>query len=166
MSNTDTTSKVDSPITVDRTIRNGGTDRDGRPTGFRIDHAVIKIKPLTLMTESQESDRWTCPECGEEHASIDSKCPGGCLHCVDTIRYIEYEAPGMAMVENDVSEVVCFHEDCDERVPVDPATIVPEPAEAVDIEAREMDPQTGETTGYTRVEIYCSTECRNDRYMA
>lgn len=111
-----------------------------------------------------DTDRWNCPECGEEHASIDGKVPGGCLNCVDLLRYIEYEAPGAGIVHNDVSEVVCFNDECDGRVSVDPATIVIEDENAVDVESKEFDPETGETTGYVRVEIYCSPECRNEFY--
>lgn len=115
-------------------------------------------------TSTGESDYWVCSECGEKHADIDAKVPGGCLDCVDTLRYIEYEAPGMGMVHNDVSEVVCFNDECDGRIPVDPATMVVEDEEAVDVESKEFDPDTGETTGYTRVEIYCSPDCRNEFY--
>ncbi len=77
----------------------------------------------------------------------------------DVKRYLEFEVPGIGMVENDVSEVVCFNSDCNERVTVDPATLVPEDDEAVDVESREL----GSNTRY-QVEIYCSTSCRNDHY--
>jgi len=78
-------------------------------------------------------------------------------------RYIEYETPGMGMVQNDVSAVVCFNDVCTERVTVDPATLVIE-GDGVDVVSRELDPETGATTGYERVEIYCSPACRNDHY--
>lgn len=111
-----------------------------------------------------ENERWVCGECGEEHANMESKCPGGCLDCVDVLRYIEYEAPGMGMVHNDVSAVVCDNDECDASVLVDPATLLPEDEDARDIESKEMDMETGETTGYTRVEIYCSRECLSEAY--
>lgn len=110
------------------------------------------------------TDRWECCQCGEEHADIDAKVPGGCLSCVGLIRYIEYEAPGAGMVHNDVAQVVCFNDECSSRVDVDPATLVVEDSDAVSIESKEFDPGTGETTGYTRVEIYCSGDCRNEFY--
>ena len=110
------------------------------------------------------TDTWTCPECGEEQGGIDAKVPGGCLNCVDLVRYIEYEAPGMGIVENEVSEVVCFNDQCDDRIEVDPATLVEEESKAVSIESKIMDMQTGERTGGVRVEIYCSSDCRNDQY--
>lgn len=113
---------------------------------------------------AEATETWECPSCGETHPSIDAKVTGGCLSCVDLLRYIEYEAPGMGMVHNDVSEVVCFNGQCDARITVDPATLVIEDDDAVDVESREFDPETGETTGYTRVEIYCSSECRNEQY--
>ena len=114
--------------------------------------------------DEAEVDRWTCPDCGEEWASIDDKVPGGCMSCVDVLRYLEYEAPGMGMVENTVSEVVCLNDNCDERVTVDPDTYHPLDADAVDVESEEWDMEAGEPTGYTQVEIYCSTECRNEQY--
>lgn len=77
----------------------------------------------------------------------------------DVRRYIEYEAPGMGMVENEVSEVVCFRDECRGRIEVDPATLVVEDDEAVDVESGFV----GEPNR-TRLEIYCSPECRNKRY--
>jgi predicted nucleic acid-binding Zn-ribbon protein len=116
-------------------------------------------------TSSGGSDGWACPECGEVHSDIDAKCPGGCLDCVELIRYIEYEAPGMGMVENDVTAVECLNRDCDASVKVDPYTLYPEDDDAVDLESKEMDMETGELTGYSQVEIFCSPECRNQRYV-
>lgn len=111
-----------------------------------------------------ESTAWTCPECGTEHEGRDAEVRGGCMTCVDVLRFIEYEAPGLGMVENDVAAVVCFNDDCESTVAVDPATLVVEDDDAVDIESEEFDHETGETTGRTRVEIYCSIECRNEKY--
>jgi hypothetical protein len=79
------------------------------------------------------------------------------------IRHIQYEAPGLGVVENEVSAVVCFNEECDETVRVDPATLVVEDDEAVSVEADVYDPETGGTTGRTEVEIYCSKDCRNEQ---
>lgn len=107
---------------------------------------------------------WTCSECGETHADRDSKVPGGCLDCVDLLRYIEYEAPGMGIVHNDVSEVVCCNEECDSRVKVAPETLVEKDDSAVSVESEEYDMEAGEPTGATRVEIYCSPTCRNEQY--
>lgn len=77
----------------------------------------------------------------------------------DVKRYIEFEAPGMGVVDNSVSEVVCYRQSCEGRVAVDPQTIVPEDGDAVDVVAR--DP---ETHNVCQVEIYCSPECRNQEY--
>lgn len=77
----------------------------------------------------------------------------------DVKRYIELEVPGMGVVDNDVSEVVCYRGECDNRIEVHPATLVPEDQEAVDVEAR--DPETMNTY---QVEIYCSPDCRNKNY--
>lgn len=77
----------------------------------------------------------------------------------DVKRYIEFEAPGMGIVDNEASEVVCYRDGCDERVEVDPPTLVPEDEDAVDVEAR--DP---ETMNIYQVEIYCTPECRNRMY--
>lgn len=77
----------------------------------------------------------------------------------DVKRYISYEAPGLGVVDNEVSEVVCNNDGCDGRVEVDPATLVPEDPDAVDVEAR--DP---ETMNRYQVEIYCSSECRSETY--
>lgn len=126
-------------------------------------HTSGQVPKIVETDGGKDDDPWECPQCGEPHASIDAKVPGGCLHCVDLIRYIEYEAPGMGMVHNDVSEVVCFDNDCEERVPVDPHTLVVED-DGLSIESEEYDPETGQTTGYTAVEIYCSIECRNNTY--
>lgn len=115
-------------------------------------------------TQRRETEHWVCGECGEEHANMESKVPGGCLSCVDILRYIEYEAPGMGMIHNDVAAVVCDNDPCNETVSVDPNTLVIEDESAVDIESEEMDMETGEKTGYTRVEIYCSPQCRNEAY--
>lgn len=73
-------------------------------------------------------------------------------------RYIELEAPAIGIVENAVSELVCFRKECDERVTVDPGTFVPEDPEAVDVESKELG------TDRWRCEIYCSQECRNEQY--
>ena len=54
----------------------------------------------------------------------------------DVRRYIKFEAPSLAMVENDVSKVVCFRNGCSEQVTVDPSTLVPEDDEAVDLVAQ------------------------------
>lgn len=77
----------------------------------------------------------------------------------DVKRYIEFKAPGMGVVDNDVSEVVCYRDGCEEHVSVDPATLVPEDADAVDVEAQ--DPETMNTY---QVEIYCTPDCRNRTY--
>lgn len=75
----------------------------------------------------------------------------------DIKRHIETEVPGYCIVENQTSEVVCFN-DCDERVAVDPATLVPEAKAAVEVEAE------APGTGTRHVQIYCSPECRNEHY--
>lgn len=79
----------------------------------------------------------------------------------DVRRYIEFEAPGMGVVDNDVSEVVCYRDECDERVEVDPPTLVPEDEDAIDVEARDA-----ESHNVFQVEIYCSSTCRNKFYGA
>ena len=53
----------------------------------------------------------------------------------DIRRYIEFDMPAMGIVENDASEVVCFNDGCEERVEIDPETLVPEDPDAVDLEA-------------------------------
>jgi len=113
---------------------------------------------------ADKQERWECPECREQHAGIGAKVPGGCLNCVDLIRYIEYEAPGIAMVENDVARVVCFNDDCKQTVDVDPHTMYVRDEDACSIESETYDMEAGEKTGHSRVEIYCSPECRNDQY--
>ena len=113
---------------------------------------------------ADESKHWTCPVCDERHPNMDAKVAGGCLSCVDLLRYIEYEAPGMGIVDNDVSEVVCHNPMCDETIPVDPASLVAEDEDAVDVESEEYDMESGERTGYVQVEIYCEPSCRNDAY--
>ena len=77
----------------------------------------------------------------------------------DVRRYLSFEAPGMGVVANRAAAVVCFRGSCDEVVSVDPATMVPEDPDAVDVEAR--DPDSHNTY---QVEIYCSGECRNAAY--
>lgn len=83
----------------------------------------------------------------------------------DVNRYIEFEAPGIAMVENDVAAVVCFRPECETSVSVDPATLVVEDEDAVDIVSEAVDPEDP-VNGDTRdqVEIFCSLECRNQTY--
>ncbi|WP_435125452.1 hypothetical protein [Halobaculum sp. D14] len=113
---------------------------------------------------ASEGSQWVCPSCGEEWGSKDRKVPGGCVGCVDVLRYIEMEAPGIGMVHNEPAAVVCNNDECYERINIDPATKVVEDDEATSIESKEFDPETGELTGYTRVEIYCSPACRNQHF--
>lgn len=82
----------------------------------------------------------------------------------DLARYIEEEAPGIGILINDVAAVVCEHEECDERVTVDPATLVEEDEGAESVAADVYDPETGETTGRTELSIYCSEECKRKMY--
>ena len=82
----------------------------------------------------------------------------------DVKRFIEQEVAGIGMVENDVSEVVCFREECEGRVSVDPATLVVEDDEAVDLVAEVGVADPDVPADRERVEIYCSPECRNKRY--
>jgi len=83
----------------------------------------------------------------------------------DVRRYIKFEAPSLAMVENDVSKVVCFRNGCSEQVTVDPSTLVPEDDEAVDLVAQVADMGDPlQEDAHDRVEIYCSSDCRNQRY--
>ena len=77
----------------------------------------------------------------------------------DILRYIEYEAPGMGVVDNMVSEVVCYRTTCDNRIEVDPHTLVVEDDDAVDVEAKDID-----SANTYQIEIYCSGECRNEAY--
>lgn len=81
----------------------------------------------------------------------------------DIIRYIEEEAPGIGILENDTAAVVCLNVGCEETVDVDPDTLVVE-GEGVEVESEEYDMEAGERTGRTFVEIYCSSECRNEHY--
>lgn len=115
-------------------------------------------------SESPQMEVWECPECETEHPSMDAKVAGGCLTCVDLLRYIEYEAPGMGVVENKVSSVVCFETECEERITVDPETLVIEDEEGVSVEAKKFDPETGETTGAVGVQLFCSPDCRDEYY--
>lgn len=82
----------------------------------------------------------------------------------DLKRYIEEEAPGIGVLGNDVSAVVCFRNECTDTVSVDPETLVVEDRDAVDVESEEYDFEKGETTGRVRVEIYCSPACRKEQY--
>lgn len=83
----------------------------------------------------------------------------------DVKRYLEYEVPAIGMVDNDVSEVVCLRDDCEERVEVDPASLVVEDDDAVDVVSELFDHESGQATGRKQVEIYCSPECRNGQYL-
>ena len=83
----------------------------------------------------------------------------------DVKRYIEMEAPDIGMVENEVSEVVCFNESCKSRIEVDPATLVVEDTDAVETIAEVGIPDPEEPADRKRVEIYCSPKCRNNRYI-
>ena len=84
----------------------------------------------------------------------------------DVARYIELEVADIGMVENAVSEVVCYRPGCGERIAVDPATLVIEDDDAVEtvtnVPADAADPLG--PTDRKQVEIYCSPECRNERY--
>lgn len=82
----------------------------------------------------------------------------------DVKRYIKFEAPGMGMVENKPASVVCFNNECDTEIEVDPDTLVPWDDDAVDVVSEEMDMETGELTGRHQVEIFCSSGCRNGHY--
>jgi len=77
----------------------------------------------------------------------------------DVKRYLSFEAPGMGVVANRPAAVVCCRGSCGEIVPIDPDTIVPEDADAVDVEARDPD-----SHNVYQVEIYCCGECRNAEY--
>ena len=77
----------------------------------------------------------------------------------DVRRYIEYDMPAMGVVQNDASEVICFNDGCETRVEVDPVTLVPEPADAVDVEAK----VAGSNSRYN-VQVFCSPGCRNETY--
>jgi hypothetical protein len=79
----------------------------------------------------------------------------------DVNRFVEYEAPGIGIVENDPAELVCFRHECEETVEVHPLTLVPEDDDAVDVEAGFI----GDSSR-VRYEIYCSGECRNKNYDA
>lgn len=116
------------------------------------------------MSEQDDSGVWQCPNCDEKWGDLDAKVPGGCLQCVDMLRYIEHEVPDAGMVHNDVAALVCASNHCDETIDVDPATLVAEDHDAVSLESEEFDMETGETTGFTRLELYCSAECRNDHF--
>lgn len=73
-------------------------------------------------------------------------------------RYIELEAPKAGVVANDASEVVCYRSECDEGIKVDPTTLVLEDDDAVEVEAEEPG------GGFLEMQLYCSPECRNQRY--
>ena len=77
----------------------------------------------------------------------------------DVRRYIEFDMPAMGVVENSASELVCFNDGFEERVEVDPATLVPEEEEAVDVVADVAGSNTRKN-----VQVYCSKECRNETY--
>lgn len=81
----------------------------------------------------------------------------------DVNRYIEYEAAGIGVIENDVAAVVCMADDCDNRVRVDPATNVPE--NGIEVKSEEFDMAFGEPTGKTIVHIFCSKDCRARKYQ-
>jgi len=81
----------------------------------------------------------------------------------DVKRYIEQEVADIGMLENEVSEVVCFREGCDRRIDVDPVTLVVEDQEAVETIAEVATGPKAETER-KRVEVYCSPECRIKRY--
>lgn len=83
----------------------------------------------------------------------------------DVKRYIELEVPDIGLVENDVSEVVCFRGECDNRVRVDSATLVVEDNDAVDLVAEVGVADPNEPADRKRVEIYCSPGCRDKRYF-
>ena len=80
----------------------------------------------------------------------------------DVIRYIEYEAPGIGIIDNDVAAVICQNDVCDEWVKVDPDTNVVE--DGIEVQSEEFDMEAGEPTGRTIVELSCSPECRNDHF--
>ena len=120
------------------------------------------------MTDQHDSgeQHWTCPECGEEWPDMDGKVAGGCLECVETLRYIEYNTPEMAILNNDPAAVVCEFGGCDETIEVDPETLVVEDADAYEHEAEVYDVEAGESTGHSRIDIYCSRECWKDDLAA
>lgn len=111
-----------------------------------------------------DGEFWTCPECGTEWPSEDEQVTGGCLRCVDLLRYIEYEVPDMGVLANDPSMVRCYNDECDESIVVDPDTLVVKEPQAVTVESDTYDMDSGGRTGHTDIEIYCCKECRNEQY--
>jgi len=118
--------------------------------------------PEDTGTPAEGEQHWTCPECGEEWGSKDRKVPGGCVGCVEMLRYIEYNTPEMAILENAPAAVVCQFDGCEETISVDPETLVVEDEDAVELDAEVYDIEAGQSTGHSRIDIYCSPECRND----
>jgi hypothetical protein len=77
----------------------------------------------------------------------------------DVRRYIEFDMPAMGIVENKASELVCFTDGCDERITVDPETLVAEDTDACCVEADVAGSNTR-----VNVQLFCSIECRNETY--
>lgn len=77
----------------------------------------------------------------------------------DVRRYIEFDMPAMGIVQNKASELVCFTDGCDERVTVDPETLVAEDTDACCVEADVAGSNTR-----VNVQVFCSPECRNETY--
>lgn len=86
----------------------------------------------------------------------------------DVERYLEAEVPDIGLVENDPAEFVCLKTDCEERVTVDPSTLVIESDDAVEVIAKvaEEPADLSSPVVKKKVQLYCSTECRNSAYGA
>lgn len=82
----------------------------------------------------------------------------------DLKRYIEQQVPNLGEVANDPSALLCFNDDCEESVEVDPGTLVVEDADAVELVSEIGKPDPTTPPDRKRVEVYCSPECRNQRY--
>lgn len=81
-------------------------------------------------------------------------------------RYIEAEVPDMGLIENRTSAVECFRPDCEKTIELDPSTYVVEDPDAVELISEVLD-NPGDPTAEAdakQVEIYCSPDCRNNRY--